>query len=284
MITVIITTYNRPAHLRLALEAISRQFTQPDEVIIADDGSGEETDKIIQAFALESGMTIAHVWQEHKGFRAAKSRNNALHIANGDFIAFIDQDGLAHQTWLEKHLELHKPGKVNIGGLIMLDEQSSSQMTNEKILLGEFEKMHPDEEENRINRLQRKSNFYSFMRRMRIGIKNKPRLDSGNFAISKIDIEKVNGFDENYTGWGQEDDDIGRRLYLAGIMPNPVINSARVTHLWHKRDASAPQKWAQGGNVEYFTRKYIESYCRNGINKPGNITREPVVVKRYNFD
>lgn len=284
MISVIITTYNRPKHLRLALEAISRQFTQPDEIIVADDGSGEETGKTIEDFALESGMTLAHVWQEHQGFRAAKSRNNALNISRGDFIAFIDQDGLAHQTWLEKHVELHKPGKVNIGGLIMFDEQSSSQMTNEKILLGEFENMHPDDEENRINRLQRKSNFYAFMRRMRLGIKNKPRLDSGNFAISKSDIEKVNGFDENYTGWGQEDDDLGRRLYLAGIMPNPVINSARVSHLWHKRDATSSGKWSEGKNIEYFRRKKIDAYCKNGIVKPEGVFREPVIVRRYNYD
>ena len=278
------TTYNRPKHLRLALEAISRQFTQPDEIIIADDGSGDETRNTIEQFAAECNLNIIHVWQEHKGFRAAKSRNNALHIANGDFIAFIDQDGLAHQNWLEKHFEMHKPGELNVGALIMLDGQTSSQITNEKILLGDFEKIHSENEEQRIRRLQRKSGFYSFLRTMKLGIRNKPRLDSGNFAINKTDIEKVNGFDENFVGWGQEDDDLGKRLYLAGIMPNPVIDAARVSHLWHERDASAPQKWADGKNVEYFARKRVDAYCKNGVLKPNGVPREPVIIIRYNFE
>ena len=283
MISVIVTTYNRPGHLRLSLDAVSRQFLQPDEIIIADDGSGEETRKTIEEFAASSGLTIIHVSQEHKGFRAAQSRNNALRIANGDFIAFLDQDGLAYQNWLDRHFELRKPGMFNVGGLIMLDEKSSFGISNESVLLGEFEKIHSSTEEKRIHRLQKKSGFYAFLRRMGLGVKNKPKLDSGNFAIHKSDIEKVNGFDENYVGWGQEDDDLGRRLYLAGIMPNPVMDTARVSHIWHERDASAPQKWAEGRNVEYFSRKDIDPYCKNGTKKPEGVAEEPVIITRYNF-
>jgi len=284
MISVIITTYDRPNHLRAALLALSRQSMKPDELIVADDGSDDNTRKVIKNFTMMFKLPVAHVWQEHKEFRAARSRNNALRITRGGFIVFLDQDGLAHSNWLAYHIALSMPGSFNIGGLLMLDKKETLSISEKEILSGEFESAHSSWKEKRLAKLQRKSSFYAFLRKLRIDIKNKPKLDSGNFAAYKTDLEKVNGFDENYVGWGQEDDNLGRRLFLAGMKPRPVITSAKVTHIWHSPDESAAQKWNEGGNIPYYERKRIKAYCRNGLNKPDGADNDDVVVTRYNFE
>ena len=89
---------------------------------------------------------------------------------------------------------------------------------------------------------------------------------------------------EKYVGWGQEDDDLGRRLYLAGIKPQLLINSARVTHLWHPRDNSAPPKWNEGKNVPYYQRRRINAYCENSLIKPGPEKTDDIIITKYNFD
>ncbi len=284
MISAIITTYNRPDHLRAALLALSRQSVKPDELIVADDGSDDSTKKVIEDFATVAKIPVAHVWQEHKGFRAAKSRNNALRVAEGRFIAFVDQDGLAHSNWLAQHIALGKPGHFNIGGLLMLNENETSALSEKAIASGKFESFHSPEEEKRLARLHRKASMYGFLRKLGIGIKNKPRLDSGNFSAYRADLEKVNGFDENYIGWGQEDDDLGRRLFTVGIRPRPVITSAKVTHIWHPRDESAPAKWDRGRNIPYYQRKSVRIYCENGLHKPDGADNEDLVVTRYNLN
>ena len=283
MISVAITAYNRPHHLRAALLALTRQTLKFDELIIADDGSDEDTKSVVEQFAGMFALPTIHVRQEHSDFRAARSRNNAIRNSRGDFIAFLDQDGLAHSNWLMYHVGLSRPNHFNIGGLIMLREDEVSDITEKEVLSGEFESVFPERERKRLEKLQSRSSTYAFLRRVGFGIKNKPKLDSGNFSAYRRDLEKVNGFDENYVGWGQEDDDLARRFYLAGIRPNPVIAPARVTHLWHTRGDTTPGEWKAGRNTGYYTRRQVKACCENGLKQPAEAVSD-VVVTRYNFD
>ncbi len=284
MISVIITTYNRPDHLRSALLALSRQSVKFDEIVVADDGSDESTKRVVQDFAELFDAPVVHVWQRHDGFTAARSRNNAIRAARGDFLAFLDQDGLAHGDWLKLHLITTRAGTFSIGGLLMLDEKETSGITDREVLSGEFENIHSAKQRKDLVRLHRRGLFYQFLRMVGIGIKNKPRLNSGNFSVLRKDLEKVNGFDEDYVGWGQEDDDLGRRLYMAGVMPSPIIGIADVTHLWHPRDESAPSRWKDGRNIPRYRRRDIKLYCENGIRKPGGREdHDDVIVTSYNL-
>ena len=88
-LTLIITTYNWPESLLLVIESIKRQTILPDEIIIADDGSTKETKDLINNFKKDTDLNIVHSWQEDKGFRAARSRNNAIFKSSGDYIILI---------------------------------------------------------------------------------------------------------------------------------------------------------------------------------------------------
>ena len=103
-LTLIITTYNWPDSLLLVLKSILNQTVLPDEIIIADDGSGSETRELISKFKKDTNLNIIHSWQDDIGFRAAKSRNNAIIESTGDYIVLIDGDVILHPNFLEDHI------------------------------------------------------------------------------------------------------------------------------------------------------------------------------------
>ena len=97
-ISLIITTYNWPGALRLSLMSAARQSRIPDEVIVADDGSGNETRELIAEMTSTFPCPLKHAWQADQGFRAAESRNNALRVCSGDYVILIDGDSVKFQV------------------------------------------------------------------------------------------------------------------------------------------------------------------------------------------
>lgn len=102
--TLIVSTYNRPDALTLCLESILHQNILPSEVIIGDDGSTEETRKVINRYQKKFPVPLIHVWQEDKGFRLAKARNKCLAKASYEYIIQIDGDLILHRDFVKDHL------------------------------------------------------------------------------------------------------------------------------------------------------------------------------------
>ena len=79
-------------------------------------------------------------------------------------------------------------------------------------------------------------------------------------------MEYINGYDENFVGWGGEDEDITLRMIKAGFRGKSVIPTARLLHLWHPNELGT-RSWQEGSNVDYLYRKNIPVYCANGLKK-----------------
>ena len=77
----------------------------------------------------------------------------------------------------------------------------------------------------------------------------------------------MNGYDENFEGWGCEDDDLRLRLRRSGVRIRSILPWTYTYHLWHPTDASFPRKWREGRNVEYLKREGALICCRNGLVK-----------------
>ena len=77
-VSLLIATYNWPEALSLVLESVQNQFVLPNEIIIADDGSKDETRQLIENFKRKTTIELHHIWQEDKGFRLAEIRNKAI--------------------------------------------------------------------------------------------------------------------------------------------------------------------------------------------------------------
>jgi len=243
--------------------ALARQSVRPDEVIVADDGSESETARELVSLSREIPFRLLHVRQPDEGFRAARSRNNAIHLASGNVVAMLDQDTLPHRDWLSMHLAHVAGGRACIGHVLELSGQSASRITDNTVADGSFETVHPIEERARLDAMQRKYVMYACLRRVGLASKAKPKLRSCNVSLFIEDLERVNGFDEDYVGWGQEDDDLGRRLYGAGVRPLVVVNKALVSHMPHSE--RHPDRWKEGANIDRYQAMDFPLRCAHGL-------------------
>lgn len=94
-VSVIIPTYNNARLLPETVDGILRQSVRDFELIVVDDGSTDDTAKIIQGVYPQ----IHYVYQSNRGPAAA--RNEGVRLAHGEYIAFCDHDDI----WNERHLE-----------------------------------------------------------------------------------------------------------------------------------------------------------------------------------
>jgi polysaccharide biosynthesis protein PslH len=98
LVSCIVPTYNGTAYLAEALESILAQTYQRLEIIVADDGSTDDTLEI----AARYGPRVRVVVQANAGPAAA--RNLGVRAASGPFVAFLDQDDLWHREKLTRQL------------------------------------------------------------------------------------------------------------------------------------------------------------------------------------
>ncbi len=97
---------------------------------------------------------------------------------------------------------------------------------------------------------------------------SKPKMFGGNVGIWRSDYELVNGYDEQFRGWGCEDDDLRLRLRKVGIGICSILRWTRTYHLWHPRGETTPERWKDGKNVDYLLRRGRSSRCTHGLVKP----------------
>ena len=226
-VSLIITTYNRPEALILALMSTENQTIVPEEVVIADDGSNVETKEIIAKFQKDSRLNIIHSWQGDNGFRAAKSRNKAIAKSSGDYIVLIDGDVILHPKFVHDHVKNAKVGYFIQGSRVLFNQNTSKQIIISKIISFSFFSRGT---QNRKNALY--SNFLSI-----IFSTNKNSIRGTkccNIAFFKQDCINVNGFNNEFEGWGREDSEFVVRLLNAGLNRKNVRFNAIQYHLWHK--------------------------------------------------
>lgn len=219
-LSVIVTTYNRPAALDHVLASIARQTTMPVEVIIADDGSNSETQLIVARW--QRKMPVIHTWIPDSGFRAARSRNIAISRASSDYLVFIDGDCIIPPNFLRNHLKLSERGKMVAGGRYLLSQKQTNQLI--------------ENNESEHNRYFTKLKFRSAPLGPLRNWKSKDILKARtcNLGMFRADALAVEGFDEQYIGWGREDTDFVVRLLNNGIDVKSGRLACCVLHLWHE--------------------------------------------------
>lgn len=257
--SLIITTYNRPDALLRVLESILHQEIPPDEIIIADDGSGEETRETIKEFARHSFIPVKHSWQEDKGFRPARARNSAIAMSDYDYIIAIDGDMVLHKSFVKDHLSCAKRGNYIQGSRVFLNEKLTEQLLkvkNKKIQNIIFS----TKIKNRLNGLYIPIASRLYCIRKSTGHKG---IRSCNFSLFKSDILKVNGFNEDFITWGKEDSEFVERLFNIGIKRRNLKFKAIQYHLYHKENN------VTSNNIALLQKAIKQNlkYCENGINQ-----------------
>jgi GT2 family glycosyltransferase len=108
-VSVIITTYRRPALLVEAIESVLAQSYRDFELIVADDGSGDETAAQVATY----GHTVRYLPLPHSG-KPEVGRNHAVALARGRFLAFLDDDDLWHKEKLARQMSVFN-GHAEVG-------------------------------------------------------------------------------------------------------------------------------------------------------------------------
>jgi GT2 family glycosyltransferase len=268
-VSLIITTYNWPEALEACVKRLQLQTRLPEEVLIADDGSGASTRTCIEGLQASSPFPIRHIWQEDRGFRAAEARNRAMAASEGDYLILIDGDILCHRHFVADHLAFARRGRWIQGGRVFLDATCSQKRIEEPT--PSSLPFYLPGMSNRKNAIRHP--FLAGMASREIfSFKS---IHSANMSLWREDALRTNGFDQRYQGWGLEDSDFAVRLQHAGLARFNLRHMALVYHLHHptRCRGSLPE------NQQRFeeTIRRGEYRCEEGIDRHLPLSERPVV-------
>ena len=234
VISVIVPTYNREDALDAALRGLARQRDRDFEVIIADDGSGPATAALIQSWTSRVGTRLVHVHQEDEGFRAAQIRNRAILASRGTYCIFLDGDCIPRPDFIAAHRGLAEPGWFVTGNRLLLSRDLTGTVLKERLEPETWgtSTFLRHRLAGRINRLAPLAPLpLGYLRKLHPQVWQGAR--SCNLGIWRADIDRVDGFDASFSGWGLEDSDLLIRLMRAGVRRKDGRFATGVLHLWH---------------------------------------------------
>jgi hypothetical protein len=266
-----------PRALPAALDALGSQNPPPSTIVVSCDVRDEAIGREVRLVAERLGRAIMLVQRERQArSRSAQVRNNAvralleLGARDDDLLVFLDGDCVMAPGALAAHARLARLGDIVIGFRVDLTPEQSRAFLEP----GATGFAGPTPEQRRL--LARRHARYERHRLLRaLGLvkRHKPKVLSANFAIVLGVFRRVNGFDEAFEGYGGEDDDLGRRVYMAGGRPVIGVAHAVVYHVWHPTRAAS--RWADSPGIARF-RQRLPARCKRGLDNPLE-QPEPVV-------
>jgi glycosyltransferase involved in cell wall biosynthesis len=219
------------------LAGFERQTKNSFEIIVADDGSGEEKVKDLESLSNEMPFPMIHIRQEDKGFRKNRILNKAIKAANSDYLIFIDADCIPHFRFIEEHISYSEKGSCLTGRRVNLSHKYTQTLSQQKVREGIIEKSNFALIKDGLfgESFYVEKGFYFKSRLLRNLFNKKVRgLLGCNFSLYKEDMLNINGFDERYEAPSiGEDSDVEFRLKLNGIKIVSLNHIAVQYHLYH---------------------------------------------------
>ncbi len=267
-ISVIISTYNATAWLEKVLWGYSVQSFQNFELVIADDGSTEETAQLIKSFEKNVSFPVVHVWQEDEGFQKSRILNKAVLACSAPYIVMSDGDCIPRKDFLEIHFLRKEQGYFLSGGYFMLPMETSEIISKESILSGKcFD----------VNWLMEHGLEKSFKNNKLTAGRTKAALlntitptnaswNGHNASGWKKDILAINGFDERMQ-YGGQDRELGERLMNLGIKSKQIRYSAICIHLDHPRGYKNEASIEKNRAIRKTTKEEKRKWTPYGITK-----------------
>jgi len=239
--TIIISVYKDVQALNIIIEALQNQSYPIDEIIISEDGNSKE---IKEYFSSLKFKNIKHLSQDDNGWQKNRALNRAIQASNNEYLIFIDGDCVPYSNFIESHLKLQEKKTVLCGRRTEPGEKFSKQLREESLSIKDFTKNYIKNyfqlKKDQIRHYDEGFYFHhnsmilkllAFIRR-----KKENHIVGCNFSCWKEDLEKINGFDEDFllptTG---EDSDIERRMKHFGVKMKSCRYSANTIHLYHEK-------------------------------------------------
>lgn len=185
--SVIIPTYNRCEILKRCLVALFNQTCPPEnyEIIIVDDGSTDGTGEMVESVRADAPCVVRYCFKKHAGIAAA--RNVGVRAARGGLIIFIDNDIMTGPDFVESHVREHT-----------WDLASDNLIVHGPVIYTiDFE--NPTNERQKLTEIS--AAFFA----------------GGNVSIARERLVEAGLFDEDFTEYGWEDLELGKRLKKLGM-------------------------------------------------------------------
>lgn len=267
-VSIIISTYNSPSWLQKVLYGYNNQTYQNFEILIADDGSGEETRKMVEKISKEVFYPIKHVWHEDAGFRKCVILNKAIMAASSEYIIMSDGDCIPRKDFVETHIKYRAKGFFLSGGYFKLPMSISQLISKEDIDSGRAfdvawlkqNGLKPTFKNNKLTAGKLKTTILNKL------TPTTPSWNGHNASGWKSDIVAINGFDERMQ-YGGEDREMGERLVNYGIKPKQIRYSAIVIHLDHERGYVKDEMIEKNKKIREITKSEKRKWTDFGIKK-----------------
>lgn len=274
-ISLVILTYNWPEALERVLDSVARQRRMPDEILIADDGSRPDTAEVVMRRQNLLPVPMRHLWQEDRGFRAARCRNRAIAASRGDYVVLLDGDMILHPDFIGDHERLAEPGFFLQGGRLKAGMAESAR------LLGGGRPVFAPWIKADFDAFDGTRRLYAFhqpwLAHWKARSRNGGRVMSCNMSFWRADLLRANGFDEGMEGYGAEDRELVVRLENAGLRRRALKWAALAIHLWHNSRAPANVNDMSLPNNRrlHATRMRKLVRCERGIDGHPELPRDP---------
>ncbi len=264
--SVIFTTYNSPRALELVLWGFAVQSRRGFELVVADDGSGEETREVIDRVRRESGMEILHVWHEDRGFRKTEILDRAILASRGDYLIFTDGDCIPRADFVDTHLRLAEPGRFLSGGYLKLPRSVSEAITPDDVRSGRVADpawlrargWNPGRRALRLTRSRLLATLLDVV------TPTGATWNGHNASGWRADLFRVNGYDLDMA-YGGLDRAVGECLENAGVRGKQLRHRAPVLHLHHERPYADPEKWRRNRELRREIRRRGLTRARRGL-------------------
>lgn len=270
---VIITTYNQPLWLEKVLWGYAVQSVSNFSIVIADDGSGDETRGVIERAARDFPGRLQHVWHADQGFRKCEILNRAIVAVDADYLIFTDGDCVPREDFVQRHIELAEPGRFLSGGVVWLARETSNALTREDVSSGRFA----------TPSWLRAHNWKGGRRRLRL-VRNQTAatvldavtptgatFNGHNASVWRDAVLQVNGFDAEM-GYGGLDRALGERLVNLGQRGKRIRHRAVCFHLDHDRPYQKPEVVARNREIRAEIRRSGATRARSGIAELTSLT------------
>jgi glycosyltransferase involved in cell wall biosynthesis len=258
-VSIIITTYNRPEFLKRVIHGYFHQTILPQEIVIADDGSTEETAVMVKKMQKKATVQVFHICHEDQGFRAAQIRNKAVSHSQGEYLILCDDDTIPSPTLVEDHLKYSEEGFFIQGHRVLLGPKVSKYFCFRDISLLNLLKLSIKGQVSNVSNAIRLPIPFIRVSQKLGGIR------SCNMSFFKKDFIAVNGFNEDFEGWGKEDSELVVRFYKYGLKRKDVKFRACCYHLYHQ--PFSRENLEKNIALLDYAQRNGGYFCKNGLVK-----------------
>ena len=262
-VSVVLATCFQPVSLRLILAGYRAQTWKDFELILADDGSGDETTRVLDELKPRCEFPIQRVWQPNRGFRKSRALNHGVFHSRGSLLVFSDGDCIPAPDFLKLHVDRCPADGFSVGGWVNLTLDQTQSLSEDGVERGDMLRFLSPEVRRDNRMIHLKNVLYGWF-----GKRRRPRIRGRNVAVARAAYFRINGFDEHFDGFGKEDSDLRDRLKISGFRGVSLYGRSTVFHTENEIDKpyQTSMKPRTDGR-DYYGRPDRTAWCGNGLFK-----------------